>query len=112
MMATVTLLYFASLRDAAGMVGFPSPGTLVDWELGEEFLAVLHRGVVGLVGAEVAPDGLQFAGGLAGIDGDGDGKRIGGGGGRARGEQDAEQRGFHRAEGGAHSSTRTKPPCE
>ena len=47
-------------------------------EGGEEFAAVLHRGVVGLVGAEETPDGAKRARGFRGIDGDGDGEGRGG----------------------------------
>jgi hypothetical protein len=56
-------------------------------ELGDEFFAVLHRGVIGLVGAEETPDGLKFAEWLPGIDRDGNGERrdLGGtGGGNTR----------------------------
>ena len=46
-------------------------------EGGEEFAAVLHRGVVGFVGAEETPDGAKRARGFRGIDGDGDGEGRG-----------------------------------
>jgi hypothetical protein len=52
-------------------------------ELGKEPAAVLHRGVVRLVGPEEAPDGRHPARGAGGVDLYRDGKR-GGGGGRAR----------------------------
>ena len=41
----------------------------------QEFLAVRGVGFVGLVGAEEVPDRLVGAGGLVGVDGDGDGLR-------------------------------------
>ena len=54
----------------------------------EQLFAVLHRGVVGLVGAEEAPDGAQFALGLASVDTDGNRKWLGG---MNRGEKHGSQ---------------------
>ena len=87
--------------------------------LAEQFLAVLHRGVVRLVGAEVAPEGAQRAGGLRGVDGDADGERGGGrrdgrlgesGRGKLCGGQEQNRGGFH--ERGSPNQARAPPRRE
>ena len=57
--------------------GGPQPAQFAD-----EFPAVLHVGVIRLVGAEEAPDGTKFAGGFGGVHLDFDRERDGRAGGR------------------------------